>query len=319
MSKLGDKNIAGEHIPVLLIETLNDLDVCKGQIVVDCTTNRAGHSIEIIRKMDGKGTLVCIDLDGEALKEAEQKIEFAQSKLSKTLKSEIIIHYVQDNFRNIKKILNNLEIKKVDRVLADLGLSSQELDVSGRGFSFLRDEPLYMTFANPITDETLTAKDIVNNWSEQVLADIMYHFADERYAYRIAKKIIERRKEKEINTTFELLSVIKSAVPIVYQNGKTHYATRTFQALRMAANSEVDSIKELINSLPEILSDEGRASIITFHSTEDRIVKQTARELKEIGLQPLHSKATIPSLVEQKDNPRSRSAQLRTYIYNKIN
>ncbi len=302
-----DTNVIGEHIPVLLVETLEQLDLKSGQIVVDCTTNRAGHAIEIAKRIGKTGTLICIDLDSDALEDAKIKLDTLGSKIP-------TLYFVQDNFRNTQSILENLNIKKVDRVMADLGLSSQELDVSGRGFSFMRDEPLLMTFTSPVIDETLTAKDIVNNWSEKTIADILYHFSDERYAYRIAKKIVEYRIHKDINSTYELVQIISSAVPAVYKTGKTNSATKTFQALRMAVNSEIDSIIDLLNSLPNILKIEGRASIITFHSTEDRTVKDIIRKLREKNIRPLITKATKPSSEELEKNPRSRSAQLRTYI-----
>lgn len=311
LNRAADTNMPGVHIPVLLSETLEQLDLKSGQVVVDCTTNRAGHAIEIAKRIGKTGMLICIDLDSSALAEARLKF----SKLE-SLGSDIpSIHFVQDNFRNIQSILNNLNIEKVDRVIADLGLSSQELDVSGRGFTFMRDEPLLMSFTSPVTDETLTAKDIVNNWSEKTIADILFHFSDERYAYRIAKKIVEYRASADIETTFQLVEIINSAVPAAYKTGKTNSATKTFQALRMAVNSEIDSITELLNSLPDILKIGGRASIITFHSTEDRTVKDIIRKLREKNIRPLITKATKPSNEELEKNPRSRSAQLRTYIH----
>ena len=301
-----NQNVAGEHIPVMLEETISGLNIQPGDIVVDCTTNRAGHSIEIVKAIGPAGTLVCIDLDEKALEEAQQK-------LSKIKNSPKVI-YINKNFREIKSILSDLQIEKVDAVVADLGLSSQELDISGRGFTFQKDEPLLMTFTSKVLDDQVTAKDIVNLWQEETLADIIYYFADERYAKRIAKKIVETRKEKEINTTFELVSIIEEAIPKNYTHSKIHPATKTFQALRMAVNDEVGSMKDLVNSLPDVLRIGGRASIITFHSIEDRIVKQTAREQK--FLKSINKKPLTPSESELKNNPRSRSAKLRIYEYN---
>jgi 16S rRNA (cytosine1402-N4)-methyltransferase len=301
-----NQNVAGEHIPVMLEETISGLNIQPGDIVVDCTTNRAGHSIEIVKAIGPAGILVCIDLDEKALEEAEQK-------LSKIKNSPKVI-YMNKNFREIKSILSDLQIEKVDAVVADLGLSSQELDISGRGFTFQKDEPLLMTFTSKVLDDQVTAKDIVNLWQEETLADIIYYFADERYAKRIAKKIVETRKEKEINTTFELVSIIEEAVHKNYTHSKIHPATKTFQALRMAVNDEVGSMKDLVNSLPDVLRIGGRASIITFHSIEDRIVKQTAREQK--FLKSINKKPLTPSESELKNNPRSRSAKLRIYEYN---
>ncbi len=306
MREREDKNIDGEHIPVMLQETIEALGLKEGFVVVDATTNRAGHSIEIAKQIGKSGTLVCIDLDEKALEEAKARLD----KLHNSPK----VIFVNRNFREIREILNDLQIEKVDAVVADLGLSSQELDVSGRGFTFQKNEPLLMTFSSKLSDDQLTAKDIVNNWQEETLADIIYYFADERYAKRIAKRIVEYRKTDEIQTTFQLVEIINSSIPNKYAHSKTNPATKTFQALRMAVNDEVGSMKDLINSLSDVLRIGGRASIITFHSIEDRIVKQTAREQKY--LQAINKKPITASEQELKTNPRSRSAKLRIYEYN---
>lgn len=290
------------HIPVLLKESIDGLNIKEGGIYVDCTTNRGGHSVKIAKVLKKGGTLICIDLDKDALKEAEQEIR--KSKNIPTL------HFVHSNFRHLPSILKELGISHVDGVLADLGLSSQELDESKRGFSFRFDEPLLMTYDAHPTEDMTTAFDIVNYWSESTIADILYGFADETYRGRIASAIIKRREEKQIKTTFELVDVIASAVPAMYRHRKTHFATKTFQALRMAANDELGSIHDLIESLPQVLASNGRACIITFHSTEDRIVKQGLRAKSET-LKAITKKAIIPEDKEIKDNPRARSAQLR--------
>ena len=309
-----DTNIPGVHIPVMLGETIVELDLAPGLCVVDCTTNRAGHSIEIAKIIGKSGTLVCIDLDSKALSEAKKNIETNISKEDLPT-----VHYVNSNFSEIENILKSLNIEKVDRVLADLGLSSQELDVSGRGFSFMRNEPLLMTFQsdNDISDETLTAKDVINSWSEETLADIIFYFSDERYAKRIARNICEKRKEKDIKTTFDLVDIIRGSVPAVYRNGKTNCATKTFQAIRMAVNRELDSIKDLVKSFENIIKEGGVVSVITFHSTEDRIVKQAVNEIKE--LKKINKKPTTASEEEIRINTRSRSAKLRTYKYDSNN
>lgn len=290
------------HIPVLLKETIEGLELKKGGTYVDCTTNRGGHSIPIAKAIGKDGTLVCFDLDQEALSQAEEKL----SKLKNAPK----IFFVHSNFRHIESILQDLKIEKVDGVLADLGLSSEELDESGRGFSFRFDEPLQMTFDAKPSEDMTTAYDIVNLWSESTIADILYGFADETYARRIAKRIIEARNEGEIKTTHKLVDIIASAVPAAYRHKKTHFATKTFQALRMATNDELGSIKDLIEALPKVLHPHGRACIITFHSTEDRIVKQALRADSE-NLKMVNKKAIVPNEEELKENPRARSAQLR--------
>lgn len=290
------------HIPVLLNESIEGLAIKKGGIYVDCTTNRGGHSLEIAKAIGKEGTLICIDLDQDALAEAEKKL----SKLENAPN----FHFVHSNFRHLKEILETFGISHVNGILADLGISSQELDESGRGFSFMRDEPLQMTFdAHPAEDMT-TAYDIVNFWSESTIADILYGFADEEYRGRIARAIVEYRKEKPIATTKELVDIIAQAVPAMYRHRKTHFATKTFQALRMATNDELGSIEQLINSFPDILATHGRAAIITFHSTEDRIVKRVLKE-HSLPLKTITKKAILPTEEEIKNNVRSRSAQLR--------
>lgn len=291
-----------QHIPVLLDESIAGLALKEGGIYVDCTTNRGGHSMKIAQAIGSKGILICIDLDKEALEEAKENL--------KNVENAPTLHFIHSNFRHIATILKDLGISHVDGVLADLGLSSQELDEARRGFSFRFDEPLLMTFEAHPTEDTLTAFDIVNTWSEETLADILYGFADETYRGRIAKAIVEKRKEKEIKTTFELVKIIGGAVPAMYRHKKTHFATKTFQALRMAVNDELGSITDLIDSLPNILKEKGRACIITFHSTEDRIVKQGLRG-KGDTLKVITKKAIIPQEKELEGNPRARSAQLR--------
>lgn len=290
------------HIPVLLKESIEGLQIKEGGIYIDCTTNRAGHSKEIAKALGKNGILICIDLDDDALKEAQVVLE----KITHAPK----YHFVCSNFRHIHKILTSLGYTQVDGIIADLGLSSQELDSSKRGFSFKGNEPLLMTFSAHPDEDTVTAKDIVNSWSESTIADILFGFADETYSRRIAKGIIEARKEKEIATTEELVAVIAASVPVNYLHKKTHFATKTFQALRMATNDELGSISDLLEALPRILNIGGRASIITFHSTEDRIVKQNIRSHKDTLLS-VNKKAIAPDIEEIITNPRSRSAQLR--------
>lgn len=289
------------HIPVLLNESLTGLSITKGGTYVDCTTNRAGHSVEIAKRIGKDGTLVCIDLDQTALNEAKEMLT--------ALPEAPTLHFVSRNFRHLREILDELHIDKVDGVIADLGLSSQELDESKRGFTFRYDEPLLMTFQSNIDENTLTARDIVNTWYEETLADIFFGYADERYARRIAREIVKSRELKPIETTFQLSEVIKSAVPSSYTNRHTHFATKTFQALRMAVNDEIRSIEDLLHSLGSVLRPSGRACIITFHSTEDRIVKQTLRNEECLGR--VNKKAIVPTREEEIINPRARSAQLR--------
>lgn len=290
------------HIPVLLNETIDGLNLKEGGVYVDCTVNRAGHSRKIAERIGKKGTLVCIDLDKKALKEAEE--------ILKNVPNHPKLHFVHSNFRHLPAILESLNISSVDGVLADLGLSSDELDESGRGFSFRFDEPLQMTFNSHPTDDMTTAYDIVNFWSESTIADILFGFADEKYARRIASNIVKSRLDKEIKTTHDLCEIISASVPVVYRHRKTHFATKTFQALRMAVNDELGSVTDLIDSLQYVLKGGGRACIITFHSTEDRIVKQEMKNHNEF-LNIITKKSIKVSEEEIEKNPRARSAQLR--------
>ncbi len=306
-----DQNVPGLHMPIMLSECIEMLDIKASDIVIDCTVNRAGHAIEILKKLSATGVLICIDLDQEALREAENNINIYTNTLLESGKKDMAkIYYVNDNFANIKNIISGLGFEKVDKIFADLGISSQEIDVSGRGFTFQKDEPLLMTFKSELDENTLTAKEIVNTWSEKTIADIIYNFADERYSRNIAKKIYEYRKTKEIDTTFELVDIIKKATPFAYHRSKTHFATRTFQGLRMAVNKEIDSVITLIKDGKDILKDGGRLVLLTFHSTEDRIVKLKA---KELDFKSINKKPIISSDQEISKNIRSRSAKLRTY------
>ncbi len=290
------------HIPVLLKETIEGLNLKEGGTYVDATVNRGGHSKEIAKKIGKSGTLICIDLDQSALDEAKTNLE--------KIKNHPTFYFVNSNFRHLTSILKSLNIKEVDGIIADLGLSSQELDISGRGFSFKGEEPLLMTFLDKPDEDTLTAKDIVNTWSEENIANILYGFADEKYSRRIAHAIIKRRSLNEIKTTKDLVSCIEKAFPSSYKFGKVHFATKTFQALRMAVNDELNSIKDLILSANNYLKIGGRICLITFHSTEDRIVKQELRKYED-SFKIIKKKAIITSDEEIKENPRSRSAQLR--------
>lgn len=290
------------HIPVLLYESIEGLNIKAGGVYVDCTTNRGGHSFLIAKALGQDGTLICIDLDQEALAEAREMLE--------KMKDVPKIHFICSNFRHIASILADLKISHVDGILADLGISSQELDESGRGFSFSKDEPLLMTFKSTPEEDETTAYDIVNFWSESTIADILYGFADERYSRRIARAIVKARSMEPIKTTFQLVDIIGSAVPSIYKHRKTHYATKTFQALRMATNDELGSINDLLAALPEVLASNGRGVFITFHSTEDRIVKHGLKAHDD-KFRIINKKPIVPSSDELQANHRARSAQLR--------
>lgn len=296
------------HIPILLKESIESLNIKEGHIVVDATVNRGGHSIEIAKKIGKSGVLICIDLDSNALNEA--KI-FLEKNLKKNLPK---IFYINDNFRNIKETLKNLKIKNIDALFADLGVSSEEIDISGRGFTFQKDEPLLMTLKDKLKKDDITAEKILNNWEEENIADIIYYYGDEKYARKIAKNICKEREEKKIKTTFDLVEIISKSVPEFYKRKKIHFATKTFQAIRIAVNDELRGEEELLKSLPEILNIRSRASFLTFHSGEDRILKRIVKENKErLRLLKINNNKDFltPSREEIKKNPRSRSCKLR--------
>ena len=302
------------HIPILLKESILHLNLKEGDIVVDATTNRGGHSLEIAKQIKKQGTLICLDLDNQALLEAEK---FLKENLDKNNLPKIF--FINENFKNLENVLKDLKIKKINSLLADLGISSQELDISGRGFTFQKDEPLQMTLKDKI-EEDLTAEKIVNLWEEENIADIIFYYSDERFAKRIARVICEERKKKYIKTTFDLVEIIKKALPIGARNGKIHFATKTFQGLRIAVNDELQNEEKLLNSLKNILIENGRASILTFHSGEERVVKGFIKKnKKDFKLLKFTNKKDFlePDRIEIKNNPRSRSSKLR--VIEKIN
>jgi 16S rRNA (cytosine1402-N4)-methyltransferase len=246
--------------------------------------------------------IIAVDRDSEALKRAEARLKDLKANFSLIL----------SDYRNMDTVLDTQKIEKVQGIILDLGLSSNQLDESGRGFSFKNDEPLFMTFTTPAENPLVTAQTVLNEWGEETLADIIYGYADERYAKRIAKKIIEARRQKPIETTNQFVDIIREAVPNVYRKGKIHFATKTFQAIRMAVNDELGALKEGLEKGLERLSKGGRMSVISFHSGEDRLVKNYFRDqakAKKIIL--INKKLITASEEEIRKNPRSRSAKLR--------
>jgi len=287
------------HKTVLLQESIDGLSIKSGDVYFDGTLGSGGHAL-----MAGlKGARVIgVDRDTEALKRAEDRLKNAQINFT----------LINDSYRNIDQVLISLKIEKVDKIMLDLGLSSDQFETSGRGFTFQKDEPLLMSFKKNLGPEDLTGMEIVNNWEENNIADIIYGYGEERYARRIAKKIIEFRKIKKIETTFELVEIIKKATPFAYHKGRIHPATRTFQAIRITVNDEIEALKEGLSKGFESLSKGGRMAVISFHSIEDRIVKHFYKEKGELGIGKIITKKPIvPSESEIQSNPRSRSAKLR--------
>ncbi|OGI58161.1 16S rRNA (cytosine(1402)-N(4))-methyltransferase [Candidatus Nomurabacteria bacterium RIFCSPHIGHO2_01_FULL_37_110] len=294
------------HRTVLLNETIDgllaSLKLNKGEnekfIVVDATFGGGGHSLEICRKYPSV-KIIALDQDKNVFTEGDK---FKNCNIS----------FVNDNFRNIDKVLVKTKVEEVDGIIFDLGLSSDQLENSGRGFSFLKDEPLLMTMKENPSREDLTAKEIVNTWSEESLADIIHGYGEERFARRIAKGVVETRVKKKIESSFDLVKVINDSVPVAYRMGHLHPATRTFQALRIAVNDELGALKNGLEKGFKFLKKGGRMSVISFHSLEDRIVKRfyKAKE-KEEKAKLINKKPFTPSIEEIRNNNRSRSAKLR--------
>lgn len=292
------------HIPVLLNEVIELLDPKDGQIIVDATINGGGHTEEILRKKDFNGQIIGIDQDENLLSKLKEKfgnyIKKGQLKL------------ICGNFKDIKGHLKNLRINKINGAIFDLGMSSFQIEESGRGFSFMKDEPLIMSFKSVISKDDLTAEKIINEWPENEITRILKEYGEERFAGRVARKIAEARKENRIKTTKELVRIIIKTVP---GRERIHPATRTFQALRIAVNNELDVLKDGLKNTFDILDGNGRITVISFHSLEDRIVKHFFKDLKTDGRAKLLTKKPIMAKREEiHDNPRSRSAKLRGII-----
>ncbi|MFA5386237.1 MAG: 16S rRNA (cytosine(1402)-N(4))-methyltransferase RsmH [Candidatus Paceibacterota bacterium] len=294
------------HIPVLLKEAIEILDPKPGEFFIDGTIGDAGHSAEILEKIGSEGKLLGIDWDKEAIgRLRNEKFQNSQN-----------IFLVNDNYANLPEILKKKDLEKADGLILDLGFSSTLLETSNRGFSFRNssgnEEPLDMRY----NEETkLTAADVVNRFKEKDLAEIIFQYGEERFSRRIAKAIIEERKRKPIKTTSDLVEIIGRAVPKNYENHRIHPATRTFQALRIYVNQELKNLSKVLNNLDLILKTKGRLAVISFHSLEDRIAKQTFKELEKEGEIKILTKKPIRASEEEiKMNPRSRSAKLRAAI-----
>jgi 16S rRNA (cytosine1402-N4)-methyltransferase len=293
------------HVPVLLKEAIYYLDPKPGDTILDATINGGGHARVIMQKIGEAGTLVGIDQDKKILENLKSEI--------RSTKSETNLILINGNFRDLDELLKNKNIKTINGAIFDLGMSSIQLEESGRGFSFQKDEPLLMTYKSEIGPNDLTARDILNKWNEKEIADVLYKYGEERYSRRIARKITEIRREKPIKTTFDLVELIRLSVPSAYRNNRRiHCATRTFQALRIAVNDELNALPEGIKKAWKLLSIGSRLAVISFHSLEDRIVKNFFREMAQDGQgKILTKKPIVPTNEEQKLNPRSRSAKLR--------
>ena len=302
-----------KHVSVLLNECIEGLNIKPNGTYVDCTLGGAGHSSHILKNLSKDGVLVGIDQDRDALTAAKDRLKDYDN-----------VRYVHSNFYNIDNILSDLDIEKVDGILMDLGVSSYQLDEASRGFSYMQDAPLDMRMNR---DNDFSAYDIVNNYSEEQLYKIIKDYGEERFAKRIANFIVNAREINPIQTTLELVEIIKNAIPAKARREGPHPAKRTFQAIRIEVNSELKILNKTIEDGVERLNKGGRMVIITFHSLEDRIVKLKYRELenpctcpkefpmcvcgKKPTIKVLTRKGLAPSKEEIEENPRSRSAKVR--------
>ena len=306
-----------KHKPVLLKECIEGLNIKKDGIYVDGTLGGAGHSKEILRNLSKKGLLIGIDRDEDALNAAKQNLkEFKNVK------------YIHGNHDDIKEILEDIGIDKVDGILLDLGVSSYQLDEKNRGFSYLGENELDMRMDK---SQSLTAKIVVNTYKEEDLANIIYEYGEEKFSRSIARNICKYRKQKEIETTKELVEIIENSIPKSKQIGG-HPAKKTFQAIRIEVNNEIKPLEKTVEDCIDVLAPKGRLCIITFHSLEDRAVKNAYNKAKGICTCPkdlpycvcgakelgiiINKKPIIASYEEQEENTRSKSAKLR--IFEKI-
>ncbi|MFZ2522603.1 MAG: 16S rRNA (cytosine(1402)-N(4))-methyltransferase RsmH [Minisyncoccia bacterium] len=290
------------HKSVLLHEAIDGLEIKKGDVFVDCTLGSGGHSLEVAKRFGDSVVMIGIDLDPNALERSRKQLTPYRLNIS----------YVEDSFKNIKSILSKLKITKADKILLDLGLSSDQFENSGRGFTFQKDEPLSMNFREKIGPTDLRAMDILNTWEEKNIATILRNYGEEEFAWKIAKAVTARREVKPIVTTLELVEIIKIATPKWYHYRKIHPATKTFQALRIAVNDEIENLKNGLIDGFESLSTDGRMAVISFHSLEDREVKHYFRKVSEDKSGKIITKKPItPKMDEIIENPRSRSAKLR--------
>ena len=307
-------DIPFSHTSVLLFECIEALNIRDGYTYIDCTAGGGGHSLEIAKRLGKSSRLICFDRDKNAIKAATARLK---DYLDKTT-------FINDNFSALEDVIRDMKIDNLGGVLADLGCSSHQFDTPERGFSYMHDADLDMRMD---TDSPLTAYKVVNEYSEADLKRIIYDYGEERFAPRIAQEIVRRRQNNPVRTTYELNDIIKSAIPKAARNDGPHPSKRTFQAIRIEVNGELDAIEPTITAASRHLKESGRIAIISFHSLEDRIVKQTYRKLSSgctcprdfpvcvCGNKPvikeLTKKPVLPSEEELNYNPRSRSAKLR--------
>jgi len=290
---------SGLHKPVMLQEMINYLNLKPGQIIVDATMGLAGHSLRILEHILPGGRLVGIDRDQESLEVAKRELD----KFSGSCE------FVHSNFMDLDKVMENLNIQKIDGILFDLGVSSFQLGDPNRGFSFQNEGPLDMRLDR---SSYISAYDLVNNLNEEEISALLWNFGQERWHNRIARHLVQERQKHPITTTLELSDVVMRAIPYKYRNYRIHPATRTFQAVRIAVNRELETLGEALHKAVELLDYSARICVISFHSLEDRIVKFAFRRLASQGkIEIITPKPLIPGLSEVQENPSSRSAKFR--------
>ena len=305
-----------QHKSILLNECMEGLSIKEDGIYVDGTLGGGGHSFHILERLGERGRLIGIDQDEDAIKAATKRLEAFANKVT----------IVRDNYEHFQTILFTLSIPKVDGILLDLGVSSYQFDEADRGFSYRFDAPLDMRMDRR---QDFTAKDLINNYSEQELYRIIRDYGEDKFARNIAKHIVKEREKKPIETTFELSEIISHAIPMKMRVQGGHPAKKTFQAVRIALNRELEVLEESIEGMIKALNPEGRLCSISFHSLEDRIVKKAFRTAEDPCICPkdfpictcgrkslgrvISKKAIIPSDLEMEENPRARSAKLRIF------
>ena len=302
------------HKSVLLFECIEALNIRDGYTYVDCTTGGGGHSLEIAKRMGKNSRLICFDQDTDAIKAAKERLSDFSDRVT----------FINENFSSIGSVLDELKVDNLGGVLADLGCSSYQFDTPERGFSYMNDAPLDMRMNK---DAPLSAYNVVNEYSEFDLRKIINDYGEERFAGRIAASICRARYESKIETTLQLSEIIKSAIPAAARVNGPHPAKRTFQAIRIEVNAELDVISPMLASATDKMSSGGRIAVISFHSLEDRIIKHAFKELssgctcprdfpvcvcgKKPKIKEISKKPILPSEEELLENPRSRSAKLR--------
>ena len=302
------------HTSVLLEPSIEQLQIRPNGIYVDGTLGGGGHSYHIAERLTEDGRLIGIDRDEDAICAASKRLEPFTDRVT----------IVKNNYGNIREVLDRLEISQVDGILLDLGVSSYQLDTAERGFSYMQDAPLDMRMDR---EQPLSARDVVNTYSEEELRRILYDYGEEKFARNIAANIVKRRSERPIETTLELAELVRSAMPAQARREKQHPAKRTFQAIRIAVNDELGAVEDMLGKAVDLLNPGGRLAVITFHSLEDRIVKAAMAEAargctcppefpvcicgKKPRVRLVTRKPIVPGAAELEENPRARSAKLR--------